>query len=223
MAKFNLSHITLNALKEEEFIVDKLIERTVPESASYLISIYPLELTDNILNSHNDRFSFIGRVRAIFEKYKAYGLLLNFEQNGYGIRYQFYSEVVYQRLKEYQKAIKSELNKKEKLEGLRARLTLYPEDKFVFQAPDGVIKEAQFTQGTNEHAILMFFVDHQHQKFSSSQLVIYLAKKEPRRHSDPEQERRVKDAVKAIRKKLGKEVIVTDGKGFRMDCELVRV
>lgn len=222
MNKFNLRNITIDTLKEEAFIVDILFERIMSGGKTCWVSIYPEELTNNTFHSLNDGYAFIGKVRNIFEKYKKYGLLVDYRQNGYGIRYQFHCEVVPEELKSYKTTLWAEISKRD-IQKAKPRLTInQANNEISFQSKTGTIKRTTFTPDTNEYAILMYFIDHQHQKFQSHQLVNNLMK-EPRGQSNPEPKRRVKDAVKAIRDKLGKEVIITDKQSYYMDCEVVKV
>lgn len=222
MNKFNLRNITIDTLKEEEFILDKLFERVIPTSETYWVSIYPEELTNNAFNSLSDGYAFVGKVRNIFERYKEYGLLVDYNQNGYGLRYQLRCEVVPKELKSYQTTLQAEISKRD-IQKAKPRLTInQANNEISFQSKTGTIKRTTFTPNTNECAILMYFIDHQHQKFQSHQLVEHLIN-EPRGQSNPEPRRRVKDAVKAIRDKLGKEVIITDKQSYYVDCEVVKV
>lgn len=82
-----------------------------------------------------------------------------------------------------------------------------------------VVTTESFDITSNEFAILMHFVNNRGIEFTSKSLVPYLVKK-PRLKSNPEEARRVKDVVKAIRNKLGKKVIITDNQTYKMVCEV---
>ncbi len=222
MSKFNLKGITIDTLKEEAFIVDELLERIILGSETCWVSIYPHELTENVFYSRSDGYALIGKVRNILEKYKGYGLLVDYRQNGYAIRYQFHCEIVPKELKTYKTALQTEIGKREMRKARPSLIVNQSSNEFSFQSKSGIPKKATFTNDTNEYAILMYFINHQHQKFQSHHLVDQLPKK-PRGQSNPDPKRRVKDAVKAIRDKLGKEVIATDKQSYCMDCEVVKV
>lgn len=111
---------------------------------------------------------------------------------------------------------------KEAAQGFKLRLTIYQSNnEFIFQSSSGTQKKATFNPGTNEYSILKYFIDHLHQNFQSHDLLEFLVKG-PRNQTNPEPKRRVKDAIKAIRDKLGKEIITTKKQFYSMDCEVLR-
>lgn len=92
---------------------------------------------------------------------------------------------------------------------------------FEFISSNGAKKIGLFRTETSEYKILMHLVSNHHVPFQTGKLSDQL--NDPRGKADnPDKKQRVLDKIRAIRKKLGDELIKTTPKGYIIDCEIIR-
>lgn len=92
---------------------------------------------------------------------------------------------------------------------------------FEFTSSNGAKKIGLFRTETSEYKILMHLVTNHHIPFQTGKLSAQL--NNPRENADnPDIKQRVLDKIRAVRKKLGDEVIKTTPKGYVIDCEIIR-
>ena len=92
--------------------------------------------------------------------------------------------------------------------------------RFIFLMPNVKPRVAEFRVGTNQHKILMHFVRTPHKDIGVNALIDLLKQK---RNDDGGNDRkgRVHDVIKAIRDKLGKNVLHQAPDGFILDCKVL--
>lgn len=99
------------------------------------------------------------------------------------------------------------------------KLTIYEEDcRFEFRSSYGKIQQGQFLPDTSEYKILMHLIENKHTPIDTTQLIPHL--KPQRKDADADDKQRVVDVISAIRGKLGKSVIKTTSKGYKVVSDI---
>lgn len=94
------------------------------------------------------------------------------------------------------------------------------ESIFEYASTDGNTSSVQFKPTTSEYKILISLVGSR-DPINTSQLTNFL--NEPRKDAeDADPKQRVRDKIKSINKKLGKDLIKRKADGYVIDCEIVR-
>ncbi len=93
--------------------------------------------------------------------------------------------------------------------------------EFRFTSKEGKETTAQFRRDTTEYNLITHLAANPKTPYLSGELVACL--KTLRQHADSSSPKdRVKDAIKAIKRKLGSESITTTPSGYMLDCEVTR-
>lgn len=100
-------------------------------------------------------------------------------------------------------------------------MLLLRDGKTTFTNQKGMVREATFVKNTSEYSILVFLAEHIGTPIETNTLISQLkSARENANYADEKQ--RVIDKIKAIRKKLGKEIISSTPNGYLLDCEVTR-
>lgn len=110
-----------------------------------------------------------------------------------------------------------------KKSGARIVLNLNKGD-VIYTDSEGKDHEAKFNKNTSEYLILLYLARNKGSVFSTSELIdenLSLLKGARDHAEDASPKQRVIDKIKAIRKKLDKDVIKSESGGYVVDCEVI--
>ena len=116
----------------------------------------------------------------------------------------------------YEKLGKNVLDKR------RGKLLISNDGQTTYTSVKGTAKTAKFNKNTSEYLILDHLAMNPGIAVETTRLIDKLkTNRNNADYADPKQ--RVLDKIKAIRKKLGNEIITTTPNGYILDCEVVRM